>query len=90
MCAEASVVRWLWHGIEMRAHTAVMGDTPTEPDVETRDPDAPMVVHVNADGTWTVRPDQGRPEEWGTEQVEPAVPWSVLAAESKRRPHDNC
>jgi hypothetical protein len=67
-----------------------MAETRAVPDDEGRlhraRPSASVIVSVDADGTWTVLPGRPRPEDWVTEQAEPAVPGSVSTAESERRP----
>ncbi len=35
-------------------------------------------------GKWDVLPERIRPEDWVTEQADPAVPGSVMAAETQR------
>ena len=35
---------------------------------------------------WDVLPERIRPEDWLTEQADPAVPGSVMAAETRRPP----
>lgn len=41
---------------------------------------------TDPDVRWDVLPDRIRPEDWTTEQADPTVPGSVLAAEAERRP----
>ncbi len=40
---------------------------------------------TNPNVKWDVLPGRIRPEDWITEQADPAVPGSVMAAEAKRR-----
>ncbi|MGH3815439.1 MAG: hypothetical protein ACRDUV_23810 [Pseudonocardiaceae bacterium] len=35
---------------------------------------------------WDVLPERIRPEDWVTEQADPAVPGSVMVAEARRPP----